>query len=115
MADDDRGRPGEKAPHRSNGDTSRIPPAGDSQAHPALTDNMVFSTTDNTVLETAYAEWWAVFVAESDLLLEQLALDALRALSVEQLQGLIWIGLLDEGWSRVVTELDERAERGEAS
>jgi len=62
-----------------------------------------------------FAEWWAVFQAESDVLLEMLALDALRALSTEQLRGLIWIGLLDEGWSRVVTELDERAERGEAS
>jgi len=62
-----------------------------------------------------FAEWWAVFQAESAVLLEMLALDALRALSTEQLRGLIWIGLLDEGWSRVVTELDERAERGEAS
>jgi len=60
-----------------------------------------------------YADWAVVFEAETAVLVEQIALDALRALSVDQLHSLIWIGLLDEGWSRVVTELDERAERGE--
>jgi len=44
---------------------------------------------------------------------ELLAIAALRALSTTQLRSLRWIGMLDEGWSRMYTELDERAERGE--
>ncbi len=60
--------------------------------------------------QDGFAAWCAVFKAESAVRLEMLALDALRGLSTEQLQGLLWIGLLDEGWSRVVTELDERGE-----
>jgi len=38
MADNDRGRPGERAPHRSNGDTLRIPPAGDDATASASID-----------------------------------------------------------------------------
>ncbi len=63
-----------------------------------------------TARRDGFAAWHAVFQAELDVQLEMLAIDALRGLSTEQLQSLIWIGLLDEGWSRVVTELDERGE-----
>ena len=51
-----------------------------------------------------------VFKAESDVQMELLALDAMRALTTDQLRSLIWVGLLDEGWSRLFTELAERGE-----
>ena len=92
MADNnDRGRPGEKAAPRSNSNAPSIP----------------------TEEPPGYAEFAVVFEAESVVLVEQIALGAMRALTTEQLNSLIWIGLLDAGFSRVVTELDERAERGE--
>ena len=106
MADDDRGRPGNKAPHRSNYGPSSIPPAGD---NPAIetTDNPAIETTDNTEPD-GYADWAVVFHAESAVLFELHAIAALRALTTDQLRSLIWVGLLDEGWTRLYAELDER-------
>ena len=87
----DRGRPGEKAAPRSNSNAPSIP----------------------TAEPPGYAEYAVVFDAETYVQMELLAIAALRALSTTQLRSLRWIGMLDEGWSRMYTELDERAERGE--
>ena len=92
MAENDRGRPDERAPHRSNSNAPSVP----------------------TEEPPGYAEFAVVFNAESDVLCELIALNVMRGLTTQQLRNLIWIGLLDEGFSRVVTELDERAERGAA-
>jgi len=52
-----------------------------------------------------------VFKAETDVLFELEAIAALRALTTDQLRSLTWIGLMDEGWSRLFTELEERGEK----
>ena len=57
-----------------------------------------------------YAEWAVGFNAESTVQFELLAIAALRALTTEQLRSLRYVGLLDEGWSRLFTELEERGE-----
>ena len=57
-----------------------------------------------------FAEWWAGFEAESTVQFELLAIAALRALTTEQLRSLRYVGLLDEGWSRLFAELDDRGE-----
>ena len=57
-----------------------------------------------------YAEWAVVFDAESIVSLGALAIEALRRLTTPQLRSLIWIGLVDEGWTRLYTELAERSE-----
>jgi len=101
-----------KRPPASNRRAKREARAGSGLASnipPAAADNPVIGTEE----PPGYAEYAVVFEAESAVLIEQIALGAMRALTTEQLNSLIWIGLLDEGFSRVVTELDERAERGE--
>ena len=84
----DRGRPGEKAAPRSNSNTPSIP----------------------TAEPPGYAEFAVVCNAEDTVLFEMHAIAALRALSTTQLRSLVWIGMLDEGWSRMYTELAERGE-----
>jgi len=58
----------------------------------------------------SYAAWAVATEAENIVLLEQLALSALAKLTTEQLRGLIWIGLLDDGWRRLLGELARRGE-----
>jgi hypothetical protein len=89
MPEHDRGRPGEEAASKlSNGDSLSVQPATD-----------------------AVADWLVVFEAESVVGREWRAQQALRRLSVEQLHDLGWVGLLDDGWSRLVAELRRRGER----
>ena len=57
-----------------------------------------------------FAEWWVVHEAESNVHFELRAIAALKALSTTQLRSLVWVGLLDEGWSRMYAELAERGE-----
>ena len=42
--------------------------------------------------------------------LESMAQHAVRSLSTDQLRAIRWIGLLDEGWRRMVAELERRGE-----
>ena len=58
-----------------------------------------------------YAQWAVVFHAETTVLYELNAIAALRALSTNQLRSLVWIGMLDEGWTRMYDELAERGEK----
>ena len=53
---------------------------------------------------------WIVAEAESIIGLEVLALAALSQLTTEQLRGLVWIGLVDDGWRRLLAELHARGE-----
>lgn len=53
-----------------------------------------------------------VHEAECIVGLEVLAIEALAGLTTEQLRRLRWVGLLDEGWTRMRAEL---ARRGEAA
>lgn len=53
---------------------------------------------------------WVVCDAEGVVALEWLAIEALRSLTAGQLRGLVWVGLLDDGWRRLVLELDARGE-----
>jgi len=103
-----------KRPPASNRRAKREARAGS-----GLDTNIPPAAADKPPIETAeppgYAEFAVVFEAESVVLVEQIAIGAMRALTTDQLNSLIWIGLLDTGFSRVVTELDERAERGETS
>lgn len=46
--------------------------------------------------------------AESIVARERLALKLLATLTVGQLRGLVWVGLLDEGWTRVYDEVASR-------
>jgi len=101
-----------KRPPASNRRAKREARAGsglDANIPPAAADNPAIETEE----PPGYAEFAVVFEAETDVQIELIALNAMRALTTAQLNSLIWIGLLDEGFSRVVTELDERAERGE--
>ncbi len=69
---------------------------------------------DKAILSQADAElvaWQVVREAEVTVDLADMALLAMRSLSSEQLRSVVWLGLVDEGWSRVFAEL---AERGEA-
>ena len=58
----------------------------------------------------AYRQWRAELVADTEAAMEVLAQDTLRSLSTEQVDGLRWIGLMDEGWSRMYRELARRGE-----
>lgn len=53
-------------------------------------------------------EWLAVFDAEATVEVAALALGALARLTDGQLRALRWIGLTDEGWTRLYVELGER-------
>jgi len=63
-----------------------------------------------TTRSASYAAWAVATEAENIVLLEQLALTALAQLTTEQLRGLIWVGLVDGGWRRLLAELDARGE-----
>ena len=58
----------------------------------------------------AYREWRAEMIADAEAGIEALAQDTLRSLNTEQVRGLRWIGLMDEGWSRMYRELARRGE-----
>ena len=90
MGENDRSRPGEKAAPMSNSGPASIPPPTDEPP--------------------GFAEWWVVHEAESNVYFELRAIAALRALSTNQLRSLVWVGLLDEGWTRLYAELAERGE-----
>jgi hypothetical protein len=53
-------------------------------------------------------EMWEEQKREGAIVLEQYARDALRGLSDSQLSSLRWVGLLDEGWTRMYGEMAER-------
>ena len=57
-----------------------------------------------------YAAWYAAWQADCIVGLEALAQDALQSLSTQQLRDIRWIGLLDDGWSRMYAELERRGE-----
>jgi len=59
-------------------------------------------------------ELGALWAAESHVAAAWRARAALRSLTDEQLDGIVWLGLTKVGWARVRDELDERAERGAA-
>jgi hypothetical protein len=56
------------------------------------------------------AEFLALHHAEGIVALEFKAIEAARMLTTEQLRAVVWLGLLDEGWSRVTAELAHRGE-----
>ena len=59
--------------------------------------------------DAGYREWRAALVADAEVGIEALA-HTLRSLNVHQLRGLRWIGLMDEGCSRMYRELARRGE-----
>jgi len=83
------------------------------EAAPA-TRRPLWSNSSAAIIPTeeppGYAEWAVVFHAETTVGYELHAIAALKALSTKQLRSLVWVGLLDEGWSRMYAELDERGE-----
>jgi hypothetical protein len=54
--------------------------------------------------------WAVIFDAENLIKLEALAIAALAGLTTDQLRAIVWVGLLDNGWSRVFLELNRRGE-----
>jgi hypothetical protein len=91
----DKGRPEAPLESPAEGSTESVPQSSDNQT---------------TAKDLAYAEWAVQREADSIVLLELLAIEALRLLSTEQLHAIKWIGLLDEGWSRLYLELEQRGE-----
>jgi len=60
--------------------------------------------------QSEFDEWRAVQSAEMTVLFELDALAALRALTTDQLRSLVYVGLHDDGWTRLYAELAERGE-----
>lgn len=95
-------------------DERRRPPAG--KRRPSLAPQLDDAMMPRRVAraeEAAWRDYDVIRRASAIVEYEAIRQDALRGLSDEQLDSLIWIGLLDDGWSTVVEEMTRR-EGGDA-